>query len=75
LKGERSFHFITLFTPSNDVLDLNIHTSPMVMRSEKAISTFNSKVCKLRMYLLNKMWWKNHYVALWQASNEVIVLP
>jgi len=68
-RGERSFHSITLFTPSNGVSDLNIHTSPMIMRSEKAISTFNSKVSKLQMYLLNKtrpfMWWKNHYVALW----------
>jgi hypothetical protein len=68
-RGERSSHSITLFTPSNDVLDLNIHISPMVMRSEKAISTFNSKVSKLQMYLLNKtkpfMWWGNHYVALW----------
>jgi hypothetical protein len=68
-RGERSSHFITLFTPSNDVSDLSIHTSPMVMRSEKAISVFNSKVSKLRMYLLNKtrsfMWWRNHYVTLW----------
>ncbi len=32
------------------------------MRSEKAISMLNSKVSKLRMYLLNKtrlfMWWR-----------------
>jgi hypothetical protein len=47
LKGEGSFHSITLFTPSNGVLDLSIHTSPMVMRSEKVISTLNSKVSKL----------------------------
>jgi hypothetical protein len=41
----------------------------MVMRNEKAINTPNSKVSKLRVYLLNKtksfMWWRNHYVALW----------
>jgi hypothetical protein len=48
------FPSITLFTPSNDVSNLNIHTSPMVMRSEKAISTFNSKVSKFQVYLLNK---------------------
>ncbi len=53
-RGEGSFHSITLFTPSNDVLDLSIHTFLMVMRSEKAISTLNSKMSKLRMYLLNK---------------------
>jgi hypothetical protein len=68
-KGEGSSHFITLFTPSNDISNLNIHTFPMVMKSEKAISTLNSKVSKLRMYLLNKtrsfMWWKNHFVTLW----------
>ncbi len=68
-RGEKSFHSITLFTPSNDVSDLSIHTSPMVMRSEKAISTLNSKVSKLRVYFLNKsrpfMGWWNHYVALW----------
>jgi len=46
-RGERSSHSITLFAPSNDVLDLSIHTSPIVMRSEKAISMFNSKVSKL----------------------------
>jgi hypothetical protein len=69
LKGERSSHPITLFTPSNDVSDLSIHTSPMVMKSKKAISMLNFKVSKLRVYLLNNtkpfMWWKNHYVALW----------
>ncbi len=42
-RGEISSHSITLFTPSNDISDLSIHTSPMVMRSEKAISTLNSK--------------------------------
>ncbi len=66
---KRSYHSITLFTLSNDVLDLSIHTSPMVMRSEKAINTLNSKVSKLRVYLLNKtrpfMWWRNHSIALW----------
>jgi hypothetical protein len=46
-RGKKSFHPITLFTPSNDISDLNIRTSPMVMRSEKAISTLNSKVSKL----------------------------
>jgi hypothetical protein len=46
-KGEGSSHSITLFTPSNDVSDLNIHTFLMVMRSEKAINMFNSKVSKL----------------------------
>jgi hypothetical protein len=35
-----------------DILDLNIHTSPMVMRSKKAINTFNSKMFKLQVYLL-----------------------
>ncbi len=68
-KGEGSSHSITFFTPSNDILDLSIHTFPMVMRSEKAISTLNSKVSKLRVYLLNKtklfMWWRNHSIALW----------
>jgi hypothetical protein len=53
-RGEGSSHSITLFTPSNEVSNLNMHTSPMVMKSEKAISTFNSKVSKLRVYLLNK---------------------
>jgi len=33
-RGEGSSHSITLFTPSNDVLDLSIHTFLMVMRSE-----------------------------------------
>jgi len=47
-KGERSFHSITLFTHSNDILDLNIHTSLMVMKTKKAISTLNSKVSKLQ---------------------------
>jgi hypothetical protein len=47
LKGEGSSHSITLFTLSNDVSDLSIHTSPMVMKSEKAISTLNSKMSKL----------------------------
>jgi hypothetical protein len=51
-KGERSSHFITLFTPNNDVLDLNIHIFPMVMRNKKAISTLNSKMSKLRVYFL-----------------------
>jgi hypothetical protein len=64
-----SFHSITFFTPSNDVLDLSIHTSPMVMRNEKAINTLNSKMSKFRVYLLNKtkpfMWWRNNYVTLW----------
>jgi hypothetical protein len=46
-RGEKSSHFITLFTPSNDVSDLSIHTFPMVMKNEKAISTLNSKVFKL----------------------------
>ncbi len=68
-RGEGSFHSITLFTPNNDVLDLNIHTFPMVIRSKKVISTFNSKVSKLQMYLLNKtksfMWWRNYSIALW----------
>ncbi len=68
-RGKRSYNSITLFTPSKDILDLNIHTSPMVMRNEKAISTLTSKVSKLRMYLLNKtmmfMRWRNHYVTLW----------
>jgi hypothetical protein len=67
--GEGSSHSITLFTPNNDVSNLSIHTSPMVMKSEKAISTLNYKVSKLRVYLLNKtrsfMWWRNHFVALW----------
>jgi hypothetical protein len=62
-KGERSFHSIKLFIPSNDILNLSIHTFPMVMRTEKAISMFNSKVSKLRVYFLNKtrlfMWWRN----------------
>jgi len=66
-KGEILFHLITLFIPSNDVLDLSIHTSPMVMRDEKAINTLNSKMSKLQVYLLNKtmsfMWWRNHSVA------------
>jgi hypothetical protein len=53
-KGEGSSHFITLFTPNNDVSNLSKHTSLMVMRSEKAISTLNPKVSKLRVYLLNK---------------------
>ncbi len=74
-----SSHSITLFTPSNDVSDLSIHTFQMVMRSEKGISTFNSKVFKLRVYLLNKtkpfMWLKNHFVALWSASDKVIIPP
>jgi hypothetical protein len=69
LKGRINSHSITFFTPRNDVSNLSIHTSPMVMKSEKAISTFNSKVFKLQVYLLNKtkpfMWWKNHFVALW----------
>ncbi len=47
LKGEGSFHSITLFTPSNDILKLNIHTSPMVMKNEKVINMLNSKVSKL----------------------------
>jgi hypothetical protein len=68
-RKERSSHSITLFTPSNDILDLSIHTSLMVMRNEKAISTFNSKVSKLQVYLLNKtmlfIWWRNHIVAMW----------
>ncbi len=63
------FHSITLFTPSNDVSDLSIHISLMVMRSEKVINMLNSKMSKLQMYLLNKtmpfMWWRNHFVALW----------
>jgi hypothetical protein len=46
-KGKGNSHSITLFTPSNDVSDLSIHTSPMVMRSEKAINTLNSKMSKL----------------------------
>jgi hypothetical protein len=46
-RGKGSYHSITLFTPSNDVSDLNIHTSLMVMKSKKAMSTFNSKVSKL----------------------------
>jgi len=54
---------------SNDVSDVSIHTSLMVLRSEKAISTINSKVSKLRVYLLKKtklfMWWRNHSIALW----------
>jgi hypothetical protein len=53
-RGEGSSHSITLFTPSNDVSDLIIHISPMVMRSERAINTLNSKVSKLQVYLLNK---------------------
>jgi hypothetical protein len=69
LKGEGSSHSITLFTPSNDILDLSIHTFPMVMKIEKATNTFNSKVSKLQVYLLDKIklfiWWKNHFVALW----------
>jgi len=67
LRGKKSFHPITLFTPSNDVSDLSIHNSPMVMRSKKAMGMLNSKVSKLQMYLLNKtrpfMWWRNHSVA------------
>jgi hypothetical protein len=66
---EGNFHSITLFTPSNDVLDLNIHTFPMVMMSKKVISTFNPKVSELRVYFPNKikpfMWWRNHFVTLW----------
>jgi hypothetical protein len=54
-KGEGSSHSITLFTPSNDISDLSIHISPMVMRSERAISTQNSKVSKLQVYFLNKI--------------------
>jgi len=46
LRGEGNSQSITLFTPNNDILDLSIHTSPMVMKSEKAISTLNSKVSK-----------------------------
>jgi hypothetical protein len=46
-RGEGSSHSITLFTLSNNVLDLSIHTFPMVMRSEKAISMLNSKMSKL----------------------------
>jgi len=53
-RGERNSHSITLFTPSNDISDLSIHTSPMVMRNEKAISMLNSKVSKRLVYLLNK---------------------
>jgi len=34
-KGERSSHFITLFTLGNDISDLSIHTSPMVMTLEE----------------------------------------
>jgi len=67
-RGEGNSHFITLFTPSNDVSNLSIHTSPMVMKNEKAISTLNSKVFKLRVYLLNKtrsfVWWRNHFITL-----------
>jgi hypothetical protein len=47
LRGERNFHSITLFTPNNDVSDLNLHTSPMVMKSKKTISMLNSKMSKL----------------------------
>jgi hypothetical protein len=36
-KGKGSSHSITLFTSSNDVSDLSIYTSPMVMRKKKAI--------------------------------------
>jgi hypothetical protein len=39
LRGEGNSHSITLFKPSNDVFDLSIHTSSMVMKSKKAIST------------------------------------
>jgi hypothetical protein len=46
-KGEGGSHSITLFTPRNDVWDLNIHTFPMVTRSKKAICTLNSKTSKL----------------------------
>jgi hypothetical protein len=46
-RGEFFFHSLTLFTPSNDILDVNIHTFPMVMKKEKAINTLNSKVSKL----------------------------
>jgi hypothetical protein len=76
-KGKGSFQSMTLFTPSNEILNLSIHTSLMVMRTEKVISMFNSKMSKLQVYLLNKtrvfMWWKNHYVALWWASDKVII--
>jgi hypothetical protein len=69
LKGEGSSHSITLFTPSIDISELSIHTSPMVMRSKKVINTLNPKVSKLQVYLLNKsrpfMWWRNHSIALW----------
>ncbi len=55
-----------MFTPSNDVSDLNIHTFPMVMKTEKDISMLNSKLSKFLVYLLNKskpfVWWRNHYV-------------
>ncbi len=68
-RGKGSSHSITLFTPINDVSDLSIHTSAMVMRNEKAVSTLNSKVFKLQVYLLKKtrpfMWWRKHYVVLW----------
>ncbi len=46
-REEKEVLSITLFTPSNDVWDLNIHTSPMVMKSKKAISTLDSKMSKL----------------------------
>jgi hypothetical protein len=68
-RGKISSHSIKLFIPSNDISDFSIHTSPMVMKSKKAISTLNSKVSKFWMYLLNKtrsfMRWGNHSVALW----------
>jgi hypothetical protein len=68
-KRKGSSHSINCSHLANDVSNLGIHTSLMVMRSEKVKNTLNSKVSKLRVYLMNKtrpfMWWKNHFVTLW----------
>jgi len=46
-RKEKEVFILSHYSHLADVSDLNIHTFPMVMRNEKAISMLNSKVSKL----------------------------